>query len=209
MQAWDMVDNERKALADLTDAMTPAQWDTKSLCGAWKVRDVVAHLSEGSTLGTGKAFLLALKYGFRINTMLEREAVKGGAEPTDQLKAETRGTIGARQLPPGTKPADFVMEMIVHQQDIRRPIGVARAYPTDEMLLALDRISGMGNSLLPGKKRGAGLHLKATDLDWESGEGADVSGPGEAILMAMSGRKEALADLSGPGVDTLRQRIGG
>ena len=209
MEAWDMVDNERKALADLTDSMTPAQWDTRSLCGAWKVRDVVAHLNEGSTLTTGKAIAIAAKYGFRINTMLEREALKGGAQPTDQLKAEARATIGARRLPPGTKPADFVMEMIVHQQDIRRSIGAARAYPTDEMRLALDRITAMGNSLLPGKKRGAGLHLKATDLEWDHGDGDEVSGPGEAILMAMSGRKEALADLSGPGVDTLRQRIGG
>jgi uncharacterized protein (TIGR03083 family) len=165
-------------------------------------------VNEGSTLTKGKAIGIAAKYGFRINTMLEREAVKGGAQPTDQLKAETRATIGARRLPPGTKPADFVTEMIVHQQDIRRAIGVPRTYPADELRAALDQMAGMGNSLLPGKKRSAGLHLKATDVDWEHGDGAAVSGPAEAILMAMAGRKEVLADLSGPGVDTLRERIG-
>jgi uncharacterized protein (TIGR03083 family) len=209
MEAWDMVDNERKALADLADSMTPAQWDTQSLCSAWKVRDVVAHLNEGATITKPKAFGLAAKYGFRVKTMLEREAMKGGAQPTDRLTAQVRATIGARCLPPGTKPADFAMEMIVHQQDIRRAIGAARTYPADEMRSALDRIATKRNSLLPGKKRGAGLHLAATDLDWEHGDGAEVRGPAEAILMAMSGRKQALADLSGPGVDTLRQRIKG
>jgi hypothetical protein len=77
------------------------------------------------------------------------------------------------------------------------------------MRMSLDRLAAMGNSILPGKKRSADLHLKATDLDWEHGEGADVTGPAEALLMAMAGRKEALVDLTGPGVDTLRQRIGG
>jgi uncharacterized protein (TIGR03083 family) len=103
----------------------------------------------------------------------------------------------------------MVMETIVHQQDVRRPLGIARTYPPDEMKVALDRAAGMGNALVPGKKRSAGLHLKATDLDWEHGEGDEVSGPGEALLMAMAGRPVALADLSGPGVQTLRERIGG
>jgi uncharacterized protein (TIGR03083 family) len=207
MDSWAMVDTERTALADLADSMTPAQWDTQSLCSAWKVRDVVAHLNEGSTLTAGKAMRMAARYGFRINTMLEREAVKGGAQPTDRLKAETRATIGARRTPPGTKPADFAVEMIVHGQDIRRAIGVPRAFPDDEMRAALDHMTDMRSSLVPGKKRGAGLHLRATDLEWEHGTGADVSGPAEALLMAMAGRKVALADLSGPGVEILRRRI--
>lgn len=209
MDTWEMVDNERTALADLADSMTPAQWDTQSLCGAWKVRDVVAHLNEGATLTTGKAIGMLVKYGFRMNTMLQREAIKGGSKPTADLAKGARAAIGARKKPPGTKDADLVMETIIHEQDIRRAIGVARAYPADEMRASLDRISAMGNSLLPGKKRGADLHLKATDLEWECGDGAEVSGPSEAILMAMAGRSAALADLSGPGVDTLRRRIGG
>ena len=44
--------------------------------------------------------------------------------------------------------------------------------------------------LLPGKKRRAGLHLHATDIDWDAGGTGDpeVTGTGEALLLAMAGR---------------------
>ena len=64
--------------------------------------------------------------------------------------------------------------------------------------------------LLPGKKRRAGLHLHATDIDWDAGGTGDpeVTGTGEALLLAMAGRPVALDELDGPGVATLRSRTG-
>jgi hypothetical protein len=50
--------------------------------------------------------------------------------------------------------------------------------------------------------------LRATDIDWEHGRGPEVSGSGEALLMAMSGRPAALTDLTGPGQPTLAARLG-
>ncbi|MEX0664970.1 MAG: maleylpyruvate isomerase family mycothiol-dependent enzyme [Acidimicrobiia bacterium] len=207
MDYWRMTDTERDAFADLCDSLTPAQWDQPSLCGSWKVRDVVAHLNQGSVLTGGRAILIAAKYGFRINTMLEREAQRDGTHSPEQLRKDMRASVGMRRKPPGTKPADLVMETIVHQQDVRRPLGIPRDYPAEELKVALDCAASTGSSLLPGKKRGAGLHLRATDLDWEHGEGDEVSGSGEALLMALAGRSAALADLVGPGVETLRSRI--
>ena len=206
MDAWEMTDNERSAFADLADSLTPAQWDQPTLCAAWKVRDVVAHVTDGADLSLGKSMLTLAKYGFRMNTMIEREAQKGGARSTDELRKGLRDTVGIHKAMAPAKPPDMVMETIIHQQDVRRPLGIARNYPADEMKVALDRAAGTGNSLLPAKKRVAGLRLRATDLDWEQGDGGEVSGPAEALLMAMAGRTEALADLSGPGVETLRAR---
>jgi hypothetical protein len=51
------------------------------------------------------------------------------------------------------------------------------------------------------------LRLVATDIDWSTGNGADVRGPIESLIMAMAGRKVALADLTGDGVDTLASRM--
>ena len=51
-----------------------------------------------------------------------------------------------------------------------------------------------------------GLRLVATDMAWTSGEGPAVAGPGEAIVMAVNGRDEALRDLAGPGLATLTRR---
>jgi hypothetical protein len=47
----------------------------------------------------------------------------------------------------------------------------------------------------------------ATDLDWSHGSGPEVRGSGEALLMAMAGRRAALDDLDGPGKAKFAQRL--
>jgi hypothetical protein len=49
------------------------------------------------------------------------------------------------------------------------------------------------------KRRVAGLRLEATDVDWSHGAGPLVRGPGEALLLAMLGRGQAVDDLEGDG----------
>ncbi|MEU0313383.1 maleylpyruvate isomerase family mycothiol-dependent enzyme [Nocardioides sp. NPDC006273] len=45
------------------------------------------------------------------------------------------------------------------------------------------------------------------DVGWSHGNGAEVTGPGEALLMAISGRADALPELEGPGLVTLESRV--
>jgi uncharacterized protein (TIGR03083 family) len=209
MDTWEMVDTERTDLADLADSLTPAQWDAPTLCTAWKVRDVVAHVTEGATLTTGKTIATVAKYGFRINKMLNDEAIKGGAAPITDLQAHWRATVGARRTPPGVKAAGLLSDELIHQQDIRRALGIPRQIPEERLRVVLDETAKTGSGFLPAKKRIKGLHLSAADIDWEKGDpgGTEVTGPGEALLMAMAGRPAALDDLTGPGVETLRARI--
>lgn len=60
-----------------------------------------------------------------------------------------------------------------------------------------------------GARRTRGVRLVATDLDWTHGRGRAVTGPVEALLMAMAARPDALNQLSGSGKDVLAQRIRG
>jgi hypothetical protein len=62
------------------------------------------------------------------------------------------------------------------------------------------------NLLIGSKNRIAGLTLRATDADWRTGAGPEVSGPLLSLVLAMTGRAAALADLSGDGLATLRSR---
>jgi hypothetical protein len=48
--------------------------------------------------------------------------------------------------------------------------------------------------------------LKATDTEWSHGSGPEVAGPIVSLVLAMTGRKAALDDLSGDGVAELRSR---
>jgi uncharacterized protein (TIGR03083 family) len=214
MDTWELVDAERSVFADLSDSLTPEQWDTQSLCTEWKVRDVVAHVIQGATIGgTGESIKQLFKYGFRLNKLINEEAKKGGQAPTDELRANLRATIGSRVTQPGVKAPGILADEIVHQQDIRRPLGLARQLPPESARVALDELkrfsSGSTFGLLPVKKRVHGLRLTATDLDWEAGaaDAPEVSGTAEALMMAMAGRPVVLPELSGAGVDQLRERI--
>ncbi len=95
----------------------------------------------------------------------------------------------------------------IHHQDIRRSLGRPRNIPADR----LERVLGLvpGNPRLGAGRRIRGLQLRATDIDWAHGHGPEITGPGEALLMAMAGRRSALADLSGPGCATLTARLPG
>lgn len=209
MDTWELIDAERADFADLADSLTPEQWDAPSLCTAWKVRDVVAHVTQGASMGKGEAVAKVLRYGFRIDKLLTEEARRGGAAPSDELARNLRATVGRRTTPPGATPEHLLADVVVHQQDVRRAIGVPRMVPHDRLRVVLDDVTSWSNSMVPTKKRMKGLHMRATDLDWEMGDDRDplVEGSGEAVLMAVTGRTVALADLSGDGVDTLRERI--
>jgi uncharacterized protein (TIGR03083 family) len=209
MDTWEMIDAERTAVADLADSLTPAQWDAATLCTAWKTRDVVAHLNVGATSTTGKTLGALVRYGFRIDAMLQGEAIKDGKRSTEDLRKDARAAVGQRRTPPGIKPESLLVDYVVHEQDIRRPLGLPRTIPPDTLAAALDRVVDIGSSLVPGKKRSSGLRLRATDIGWEHGEGEEVSGPGEALLMNLAGRADALDELAGPGLATLRARVGG
>jgi uncharacterized protein (TIGR03083 family) len=94
---------------------------------------------------------------------------------------------------------------MIHQQDIRRPLGLPRTIDARRLRVALD--FALTAPTIRGARRTKRLHLFATDLDWSHGGGPEVQGPGEALLMAMAGRGDALKDLSGPGKDELAQRL--
>ena len=65
-----------------------------------------------------------------------------------------------------------------------------------------------GSNLIVGaKKRIDGLRLQATDANWATGAGPEVSGPVLALVLAMTGRTAALDDLTGDGVAQLQARM--
>ncbi len=56
--------------------------------------------------------------------------------------------------------------------------------------------------------RVTGLRLRATGQEWAQGQGPEVTGPSEALALAIGGRAVALDDLAGPGLTVLCSRLG-
>lgn len=197
-----LADRERREFADLLDGLAPHEWQAPSLCAGWNVRDVVAHtvayLGQTRLQLTG-AMLAARGQVDRIN---ESALAHHAALEPDQLRILMRA--GADPSGAGRLYCCRValIECLIHQQDIRRPLGRSRTIPADALLasLAFARIS----PVIGGARRTRGLRLIADDLGWSAGRGPEIRGTGEAILLAMAGRVEAVADeLQGPGVTHL------
>jgi uncharacterized protein (TIGR03083 family) len=203
---WDEVAAARTDLVDLLETLTLEEWDAQTLCDQWKVRDVVAHLIVGSgKLGFGKIVVDLTKSGFKMNKRLARTALEKGKEPPEQLLEQLKEHAALTYTPPMTKPMDMLADTVVHTQDIRRALGKPKDIPQDRLRAVLDEMKAIG--FLGNKKRIAGLKLSASDMLWTHGDGPEVRGTGEALLMAMCGRGEAVDELSGDGVETLRSRM--
>lgn len=188
--------------ADLLEGLTPQQWGMPSLCHGWSVRDVATHTV--AYLGQSRKLLLinmirARGDVDRINADQLREQagrsparlvelMRQGAEPSGAA-ALYRGRVG-------------LIECLIHQQDIRRPLEQPRAIPDERLRVSLDyaRVS----PVIGGARRTRGVRLVATDMDWSAGHGPEVRGSGEALLLAMTGRAELLDELDGEGVTLLR-----
>jgi uncharacterized protein (TIGR03083 family) len=204
---WTEVAAERNDLADLLATLTPEQWDAPSLCEQWKVRDVVGHLVFGAEkMSFAKVAGAMVKNGFNLDKMLANGAIEVGKQPTQDLVKRLRENAASQVEPPFTKPLDVLSDTVIHTQDIRRPLAKQRAIPPERLREVLDRMKVTRGWGIGVKKRTAGVKLVATDFDWTHGEGPEVRGTGEALLMALSGRTAALDDLSGDGVATLRSR---
>lgn len=201
---WRAVDTERRSLLQLLEQLTAPQWLHPSLCERWQVRDVVAHVVLSTQANVGRILVNLLRARGSVDRMVCDTAIRH-AEGTDdlQLLSEMRGTIGSRFAAVGTTPADRLMDLLVHGQDIAVPLGIRREMPSAAAQLAIERI---WNPRFPfhAAKRLARYRLRAVDTEWAVGAGPVIEGPVSALLMLATGRESAaLPHLTGDGVESL------
>jgi len=201
---WPTIHAERHALADDLTGLSNAQWRTQSQCGDWDVHQLLGHMLATETMTAGKFFGRLASAGFSFEKMSHRAVAESSAGGPQTTLAAFRTSADSTKSPPG--PVDsWLGETLIHSEDIRRPLGIAHTYPTDAVVRMLDFYK-KSNLIVGAKKRIAGLQLRATDASWSHGSGPVVEGPAMSLLLAMTGRKQALADLSGDGVEQLRSR---
>jgi len=206
-EVWKAIDVQRGELADLLDTLSPEEWEHPSLCPDWRVRDVAAHLTMAATASLPAVVWEVVRARGDFNRMIRDSAIRRGRRPTAEIVATVRSTVGSRRLAPRTTVYDPLLDLLIHQQDIVRPLGRHRDVPPAAAAAAATRVWEMGFPF-GAQRRSAGLRLAATDVDWTVGEGAEVSGPIAALLLTLSGRTAALPELAGPGVERLRATSG-
>ena len=201
----EMARDEREGFASFLDGLTSQQWNSPTLCELWTVREVAIHTvsyDELTTAGLVGRFLKG-----RLNT--DRINAIGVADYSDrspqQITVLIRSYAQPHGLTGGFGGKIALTDGMVHQQDIRRSIGLPRTIDPERLRTALN--FARFAPTIRGAWRARGVRLVASDLDWSHGRGPEVRGPGEALLMAMAGRRAALDDLDGPGKAKLAQQF--
>ena len=179
-------------------------WSTPSLCPGWDVHDVVAHLVDGamtSRLGFVRR-MMTNRFDFDRDNSAGIDQHKR-ADPRQTLEA-LREVITSTRTPPANS-ATRLVEIFVHGEDIRRPLGIDACYSVDPVVEALRYQVRTAVGFGGGRERVIGLCLIATDSGVVVG-GADadaVRGRAIDLLLAVSGRPVPPGTLMGPGAEKL------
>jgi uncharacterized protein (TIGR03083 family) len=170
------------------------------------VREVLAHLTAGASLNAVRWMAGVIRCRFDFDKQVAmRLAEQLGTTPAETLE-RFRRVVPSTTKPP--LPAIAMLgETIVHGEDMRRPLGIRRDYPSEVVTQVAEYYQG-SDLVVVAKGRIDGLKLVADDGPFTTGSGPLVSGPTLALVMAMTGRATYCNELEGDGEELLRSRCG-
>jgi uncharacterized protein (TIGR03083 family) len=204
---WQVIFQQRRLLADLLAELDDEQWEQPSLCAQWRIKDVAAHIAlTPQSPGLPAILVTAMRVGFDFDRLNHDLAVAHADRPAGELVDLLRNLADSRRRPAITTVDNLLFDTLVHIQDVAIPLGRPVAMPVDAAREGADRVWRMGWPFW-ARRRLRGLRLVATDTAWSAGEGAEVRGPVQALLLLLTGRTEAaLPQLDGPGASHLADR---
>jgi uncharacterized protein (TIGR03083 family) len=201
---WTYIHSERAQLADTWVDLSSEQWATSSWCEGWSVQDTAGHVLAAAEQTPLNFYREMISAGFRFNVFADRAAKRLASVGPDELVRRLRARTSTTNHPPAPVMA-MLGEIVVHGEDIRRPLGLEHTSPEGALVAVADSWKN-SNLLIGAKRRIAGLRLRATDSEWVHGDGPEVSGPLISLVLAMTGRKGAHPDLTGEGLTILANR---
>ena len=137
MNELEMATAERTDLADFLATLTLDQWEAPSLCERWRVRDVVAHVMsfDGVTL----VGMLRRAVRGRLIHINQVGVDELASLSTEQLLDRLRGHLRPQGLATTFGGRLALLDVTIHHQDIRRPLGVPRQIPAERLRCVLAR----------------------------------------------------------------------
>lgn len=211
---WQLIRTERRDLIELLETLDDDEWAVPSLCGAWTVQDVAAHVAWAPVMPPRAAAVALARAGFSINAMIADSAVQWSTRGRSAILDQLRSNLAGDAKPFGMPPVAALADAVVHPLDISRPLDRPRPIPLAAFAATADFFTGASsrwpmNIPLGGSasRRIAGLRLVADDLDWSRGQGPEVLGAAEALMLVLTGRPVEPTELTGPGAPELYSRL--
>jgi uncharacterized protein (TIGR03083 family) len=175
------------------EGLSPEQWATPSLCAGWTVRDVATHLVMPFEVPLPMFVLRIVASGFDFDKMSNKFAT-GDRRPGSDLAKVVRANAEHRFVPPNFPPQAPLTDIVTHSLDMFLPLGIEREIPADALRTVLDFLMTpkAAKAFVP-KGFTDGRSFVATDIDWRSGAGTEVSAPAHDLILALTGRVAAHA----------------
>ena len=199
----DLISAERRELAGVLEGLSAEQWRSPSLCAGWTTAHVVAHLTmpfriTEEEFGRG----MAEAHG-QFTEFSDAVAARDSELPQAQLAGVLRDNIDNPWGPPGGGQPGALSHDLIHGLDIAWPLSIIYPIPDRAMTTVLDLIAGPDGQNAFGADLD-GIELRATDLDWSSGSGAEAAGPSRDLLLLLARRTLPHDSVTGPGAQRLR-----
>ncbi len=208
MDLLTAIESERLEIADTLATLTPEQWAAQSCCDAWTVQEVAAHLTQGWNYSLGHAMAQVLKARGNLGRVNRRCVAPLAAAGPNAIIADLRHNAASNFKPPGMGFEAPLNDLVIHRRDMFLPLGIGYETPDElvENSLVMATRGGMAK-MVNSVKLLKGLRCVASDLDWSWGDGDEITGPALPLAHALWGRGRSLGELSGRGVEVLRQRL--
>jgi uncharacterized protein (TIGR03083 family) len=201
---WRHIHRERRELARALATFDESEWAAESLCPGWTAKDVAAHVISTPQIGWRQLPGMAGRnLGRGYNQMIFREVKRISAGQTPQTILDDFVAYAAsRHHVPTTTVVEPMVDVLVHTQDILRPLGRRHEMPPDAAAVAADRCRAL--AFLMGSRRVIkSVRMVATDYDWARGKGPTVQAPMQELLMLCAGRSPDPDLVTGDGLEAL------
>lgn len=209
-EVWAAVDRRRSAVVELLTDLTPTEWDVPSLCEGWRIRDVTAHLTM-PLLTLPQLALLAIRHPGSTNRLIRQGSIDLARKySTDELVGRLARLVGHHQAFPGLTCRESLIDAVGHSFDLALPLGRDLVIPPVEVAEAADRVVasfGTRNAKVFRAMPLTPFRLVATDHDWSTGHGPEVTGTMSDLFLILTGRTARVASVHGPGADDLRAAL--
>ncbi|HEV7189484.1 MAG TPA: maleylpyruvate isomerase family mycothiol-dependent enzyme [Blastococcus sp.] len=191
-----MISVERRAFGDVLSGMTEPDWNARSLCEGWRVREVVAHMTMPFRYPAPRFLAELVRSRGNFTRMSDRVARRDARAPIGTLLAGWLANVDHRWKPPGGGLKGALTHDVVHGLDITVPLGIEHPVSEAALRVVLDNATSPLNLKHFGIDL-TGIRLEADDLDWAYGDGEPLRGTARHLLLVLMDRRLPAGVLSG------------
>lgn len=203
MDLWPITVRARRSLLSVFEELDEDRWELPSLCDGWTIREVLGHLILATRPPLRRYAVAVARARGNFDAANHALAVEEARRPVSALLDTYRELVDHRFSPPGWPAAAPLSDALLHDLDVRIPLGLESDQPAEHYEPALDLLlSRVGRSFARAGRPEVRWH--ATDLNWSRGDGPAVRGPMADLALTTAGRSARVDSLEGDGVHAIR-----